>query len=297
MRILLINPPVEDFFYTPVRSYPLNLLYLGTILVNNGFEIRIINVPFESSRKILSLPKEFQYLKTYYKLNISPFRLFHNYYRFGSYDYIVNVFNQFRPQIVGISANFTAYFKEALTVAELIKHINKNVIIVIGGRAATSLSKMFLDNETVDFVIRGEAEEVFLFLCDEIKRKGYLTEYIDGLCTKKRNKIVISPRSVFIPCLDTLPIVNRRLINYRLYRFRGHIFTSIIATRGCNFRCYFCGIKEPFRYRKIESIISEMEECYALGIRYFNFEDDNLNLHPQIEELIDEIIYRFGGGG
>ncbi|MCM8756834.1 MAG: radical SAM protein, partial [Candidatus Omnitrophica bacterium] len=55
----------------------------------------------------------------------------------------------------------------------------------------------------------------------------------------------------------------------------------------------FCSIKEPFRARNVEKILEEMEIAYSLGIRHFNFEDDNINLHPQKEKLVDLIISHF----
>ena len=287
-RVLLILPPIQDFYFTFSRNYPLGLLYLATLLIKEGFEAKIVNA-LEWRRKVtIRIPQNFSYLKRYYHPNKSPFRLFNNFYHFGlTFEEVQNFLKDFKPHIVGISANFSCYFDSAIQVAETVKKVDKRIIVVVGGRCATSRPHMLIKNPSIDFVIRGEAEYTFLELCKKVDKK---IEYIPGLCYRVGSKSFISSQVPIIEDLDRLPYPERRLINYDEYKIDGNVYTSLIASRGCNLGCRFCAIKEPFRYRKAENVFGEIEICYNLGIRHFNFEDDNINLNPQFEKLLDLII-------
>jgi len=294
MKILLINPPIEDFFFTPQRAYPTGILSLGTILKKDGFEIKILNCLESYKKEPLKFPRDFYYLKRYYQPNNSPFRLFSNFYRFGlGESEILKVVKDFRPQLVGISANFTCYLDSTFYVADLIKRNNKKIIIVVGGHAATVQPEIFLDNHNIDFVIRGEAEFAFLKLCRILR--GRERDFIDGVCYRtKKNKFVIS-NVALVENLNSLPIINRELIDYKKYIFKGSISTALYTSRGCNRKCSFCAIRQPFRFRSVKNVLAEVEYCYKLGIRHFNFEDDNVNLNPYFEQLLDSLIERFEG--
>ena len=288
MRVLLINPPIEDFYITRQRLYPLNLLYIGTLLKLADFKVEIINSLEYCKKTQLSIPKDFSYLKRYYHKNKSPFCLFSDYYRFGlDFLEIEERIKKFSPDIVGISSNFSCYYETTFKVAEIVKKINKNIIVIVGGRFATTRPKFFLKNSYIDFVIRGEAEFSFFDFC-----RGLSFSKIKGLCYRKDNRFFIK-EPVFIEDLNSIPIIDRRLIDYTKYKFKKDISTSIITSRGCIFGCKFCGIRERFRYRKAENVFKEIEDCFSLGIRHFNFEDDNINLNLEFEKLLDILIENF----
>ncbi|MCM8831483.1 MAG: B12-binding domain-containing radical SAM protein [Candidatus Omnitrophica bacterium] len=294
MKVLLINPPLQDFFFTPSRNYPLNLIYLGTVLNYGGFKVKILN-SLEANKKItLKIPKEFSYLKKYYHQNKSPFCLFSNYYHFGMiYQEIEDVIKDYKPDLVGISSNFSAYFDSAKEVAKITKKIDKRIIVVLGGRFPTAVPEFVLENLNIDFLIRGEAEYSLLKLCKVIAEGKSFK--IDGLCYRRNNKIFISKKIPVIENLNTLLYPKRELIDYKKYKFKNEISTSIISSRGCNLSCKFCAIREKFRYRSADNILEEMKYCFSLGIRHFNFEDDNINCNPEFEKLLDLLILNFSG--
>ncbi|MFH1856898.1 MAG: radical SAM protein [Candidatus Omnitrophota bacterium] len=295
MKILLISPPVEDFFFTPQRAYPLGILSIGTVLEEAGFSVKILNCVEDYTKTTLPFPKRFSYLKRYYQPNKSPFCLFSHYYRFGlTNSQISECVKNFAPDIVGISANFSAYFKSACETAKLVKDIDNRIIVAMGGRVPTARPDFVLSDKNVDFAVRGEAEYAFLKLCESIKQGK--KNRAKGICYRtKGDKNIISKEIALIKDLNRLPVLNRKLINYRKYFFQGNVFTSLLASRGCLMKCGFCAIKEPFRYRKAEQIIKEIEDCYSLGIRHFNFEDDTMNLHPEFEVLLDAMIQKYEG--
>lgn len=293
IKILLIQPSVEDFFFTPQRSYPLGLLSLATVLRKEGFEASIYNAHERNKKYKPLLPSQFNYLKRYYQPNRSPFCLFSHYQRFGdSAQTIEQELLRRQPQVVGISANFTAYLDSSLETAQIAKRVLPQATIVLGGRAVTVNPELALHDASVDFVLRGEAEFTFLDLCRGLE-KGHRPR-IDGLCYRdKQGKLHISRQNALIENLDILPIIDHSLINVRNFHFQDDLSVSLYASRGCDRGCSFCAIREPLRCRTPELVLREIENCYALGIRHFNFEDDNINCNPHFEHLVDLIIERF----
>jgi sulfatase maturation enzyme AslB (radical SAM superfamily) len=292
MKVFLIVPPLEDFFFTPSRAYPLGALYLATVLKEAGLEAKVLNSLEENRKSTLKVPEKFSYLRRYYNHNKSPFCLFSNYYHFGlTYAEIEGEIKKFSPDVVGISSNFSPYFDCAYKVAKVVKKANKNIVVVLGGRFPTVLPRYVLQQRYIDFVIRGEAEFSFLELCKSIY-KGKINK-IDGLCYKTNAGLYLSSKIPIIGDLDILPFPKRDLINYTSYRHRGMVTTAIISSRGCNLGCRFCAIKEKFRKRSAQNVFREIRYCYDLGIRHFNFEDDNINLNPEFEKILDLIIKDF----
>jgi len=279
-KILLISPPVEDFFFTPQRAYPLGLLYIAAGLKAADHAVKIINCPHDYKRVTLAYPEEFKYLSRYYKANKSPFALFKNYYGYGN-DYLrlKSAILDFSPDIVGISANFSAYLDPVFKTAGLVKDIDKNIKVVVGGRAATVLPQLLQAEKSIDFILCGEAENSMVELVAAIEKNyPYPRELLPAY---------------YHSDLDTLAFPARELIDGKTYIFQGKPSVSLLASRGCGLKCRFCAIRDKFRYRSVSNIIAEMEICYAQGVRHFNFEDDNINFHPKLNELLTAIINRF----
>jgi len=280
MRILLITPPIEDFFFTPQRAYPLGLLYLAAALKEAGHTVKVINCPHDYKRITLAYPKEFKYLLRYYHPNRSPFSLFNHYYGYGSdYPRLKKDIIDFKPDIVGLSANFSAYLDPVFETARLVKNIDKKITIIAGGRAATVSPQLLRSGGFIDYVLRGEAEGALVDLVAAIEKNG---------------RRVGAPRGMhYHRDLDHLAFPARELIDGKTYIFRGKVSISLMASRGCGLKCAFCAIRDKFRYRSVKNILDEMEDCYGQGVRHFNFEDDNINFHPHLNRLLEEIIRRF----
>lgn len=294
MKVLLISPPVQDFYFTPQRAYPLGLAYLAAGLKQNNFDVKILNCPAGNKKITLKIPAEFSYLKEFYKPDKSPFCLFSNYYHFGlSFEEIEENIKNFNPQIIGISANFSAYLDSAFTVARIAKNIDKRIVVVCGGRMPTACPQIPLKNKNIDFIIRGEAEHSLSKLCTHI-RCAKLNR-IDGLCYNLKGRNYIDNKVNLIKDLNSLPFPQREFIDHSLYKFQGLTSTSLVSSRGCSLGCKFCGIKEKFRYRNADNVFEEIAESYSLGIRHFNFEDDNANLNPEFEKILNLVIANFSG--
>ncbi|MEM7164308.1 MAG: radical SAM protein [Planctomycetota bacterium] len=97
--------------------------------------------------------------------------------------------------------------------------------------------------------------------------------------------------------LEQLPLAARHLVDISSYNYEidGYRATSLIAQLGCPFACGFCGGRESAmlrrpRLRATEGVIRELEHLHTeYGFRGFMFYDDELNVNPQIVELMQEI--------
>jgi radical SAM superfamily enzyme YgiQ (UPF0313 family) len=260
MRVALINPHLEQRIYSAWP--PLGILYLGTILKNNGFHVDLLDAA----------------ARNYSKRNVL--------------DWI----KQKKPDIIGITV-FTVSFLVSIDLAKQIKQWNPNIKIIIGHYHPTIQAERVIQKygETVDYIVRGEGEYILLDLCNFLENrsnkrdepndiKGLTYRNIDG-------KIVSTPDAPLINDLDSLPIPDRELLNYEYkWNFAGFEFsksklTTIVSSRGCPFNCAYCACSEfakrRWRPRSAENIVEELSLIEEQGYTEVNFVDDNFTLRPK----------------
>lgn len=278
MKVLLLQPPIEDFYLTEIRTYPLGLLYLGTLLKESGVGVVILDSLHPFKKKTITLPKQFSYLKNIYnEKEIGPLKLFGAYYRFGlSDEEILDKIALENPDYIGITCNFTAYFNIVSELSLKIKKRFPDIKIVIGGYHATVYRKEVLQNYLwIDHVISGADENEFLKVL--------------GLPEDKEH------------CFTTT-IPDRTLIDSSNYQMHRKNFSFIVATRGCPRKCTFCTVASmhgnSFVLRSVEAVISEMKYLYnEHDVRVFDFEDDNLSFNKVwFLELMERIVVEFPKG-
>ncbi len=80
MRVLLIQPPIEDFYTTSIRLYPLGLLYVARLFQAWNCQVKVLDCLQPLKKKQIPIPSDFHYLKNHFEKN--PY-LFKGYYRFG----------------------------------------------------------------------------------------------------------------------------------------------------------------------------------------------------------------------
>ncbi len=280
MKVLLIQPPVEDFYNTSIRTYPLQLLYLAT-KVKGICDVSVVDL--KTNRKPKVIPESpFPELGAYYKAGVyTPLSLFTGYYRFGeSSETIERLIRQGEPDLVAVSSLFTAYYAQAIEVAGIAKEVSKDIITVMGGTHPTVFPEATLDSPYVDYIIRGEGETPFFQLIDSL-RAGECSsrEGIPGLCFKSRDGSVHISDVHFEKDIDPAP--DRTFLNRADYLIRKKPYTFFLTSRGCPFHCSFCGKPPvPYRKRSIGSIERELKECLSLGIQAIDFEDDMLTFDP-----------------
>ena len=299
MKVLLIQPPVQDFYDTDVRLQPIGLCYLKAAVKEHlpGIDVIVKDYHGGAGRKTVAIPQELRYLADYYAVDDkSPFSTFHHFYHFGkSFDVIENEIAKLKPDVVGISSLFSPYFREVLEIAARVKK-RLNAVVVIGGSHASAVPDSLLASPHVDYVIRGEGEKAFVAFLRHLLGQSPL-ESVPNLAYKQHGEIIYNPIEDNFP-IDELPFPDLNELSSSVYTFAGKPMTFMITSRSCPHKCSFCSVHTTFgtnyRRRSLENVLDEIELRYRQGYRVIDFEDDNLTYYKNtFKELCRRLIGRF----
>lgn len=300
MRVLLIQPPVTDFYRTIIRTQPIGLAYLAASLRLGGFQVGILDCQTDRKRRI-PIPPELSNLHEHYPFDDkSPFSLFGSFHYYGmDPEEIDRRIEDYQPDAVGISSLFTPYHGEVLEIARIVKKRKPSRIVVVGGSHASAEPESVLADPAVDYVVIGEGERRFPRLLEAVGRKGPLSE-LEGIGYRDGTGIRINPARGFIAQLDDIAIPARDLLDPERYRVGKRPATVLITSRGCPHRCTYCSARlvmgSRFRPRSPEAVVAEMKECQSrYGIGAFDIEDDNFTFDMnRAKRLMHLIMETFG---
>lgn len=302
--ILLIQPPIRDFYLTVKRTIPYGLACIAAVLGKEGFSVKILDGLSTSKSRIIDLPKEMGHLRQFYgRPDQSPFGLFHHYRHFGySFEHLGRIAGDSGAFLVGISALFTPYFQEVLRVAESVKRFHPSCHIVIGGHHPTALPECAMEHRAIDFALRGEGEISMPLLAGALKT-GSAVESIPGIVFRKKDGTLHVKEPVFSADLDRLPLPATDLVKNNFYQRKHKGSAVITASRGCSLKCTYCCLGAsssiPFRRRSVKSVIKEIETAVTrYHVRFIDVEDENLSFDKKwFRHLLHEINRCFKGYG
>jgi radical SAM superfamily enzyme YgiQ (UPF0313 family) len=299
MKILLIQPPIQDFYDTDIRLQPLGLCMLKAVAKKYLPHIQITVKDYHQGhgRRTISLPGELSYLREYFKYpDTSPFSSFFHYYHFGaSFQEIGKEVAHEQPDLVGISSLFSPYHREALACARAIKKL-LDVPILMGGSHVSAAPLSMLSDPVVDFIIRGEGERPFVeFL--KAREAGLPLDSVPNLGLKRNGEPVLNPVAENFP-LDELPLADFSDLSPDRYLFEKKPLCFITTSRGCPHRCTFCSVHltfgDKFGRRSPGNVLSEIRQRYSEGYRVFDFEDDNLSFSKEdFKAILNALIAEF----
>lgn len=299
MKILLIQPPVQDFYDTDIRLQPIGLCYLKAALEKFVPDVDVVIRDYHTGmgRKTVPIPKELTYLKSYYPYaDKSPFCVFHQYYHFGlDFDSIEQDIDLIKPDLVGVSSLFTPYFREALEVANRVKR-RLNIPVVMGGSHVSAVPRSVLSYPSVDYVIQGEGERPLVELIQHLQGKRAINE-VGNLGYKQDGQPVFNEREENYP-IDDIPVPDLAAVSSTKYQKGNKPLAFIITSRSCPHKCTFCSVHTTFgktyRRRQVENVLEEIRLRYRQGYRVIDFEDDNLTYYkPQFKQLCQALIEEY----
>jgi len=287
-KILLINPPRN--LRNPQKQFispHLGLAYIASFLRQHNYEVKIIDAVIEDFENVEEVERGL------YKCGLS-------------WEDLRKRIEEHNPDIVGISCIFIPRFGNVVKISQIVKEINKEIKVVVGGMHVSCCPEDVLSCDSIDFVVIGEGELTFLMLIKALEsNKGDLSA-IDGIAFKSsKGEIVINPRQDLIEDLDSLPFPAWDLLAIEKYfsigrdalaKEKRHL--SFITSRGCPYSCTFCSSAgfwmRKWRKRSAENVLNELEYLVKeYGIKEVCFEDDNLSLDPKrLEEICLGIIER-----
>lgn len=238
--IAIIIPP-SLYLLNDKVFVPLGPLYVAAVLEQKGYNVRVLDLKGQNDwqEKVKEIAKQ-------------------------------------ENRLIGISVS-TPDFPIALQILKIIKSINKDIPVAIGGAHATVAPTQC---EMFDKVIVGDgATGIFLAL-------------------ESDQKIV---HGKMIENLDELPLPARHLIDLKSYHYEidGRSATNVMSQFGCPFSCAFCcgrNIKEyrTVRFKSPENFVRELDFLnQKYGHTAFMIHDDEFNLYnKRTLEMCDALSKR-----
>ena len=287
MDVLLIQPPIQDFYLTAKRTVPYGLACIAASLKKAGFSVNILDGLATGKSRPIPIPSEMSYLETFYgRPDISPFCLFHGYRHFGySFQHLELQIRNSGASIVGISSLFTAYSMEAEKTAAIAKKALPDAVIVVGGHHPSAMPEDVMGWHSVDYAIRGEGETALPILVDTIKHGGDISK-VPGIVFKKTTGDLSISAPAVMENLDTVALPDRSVIKNTYYTRGRNPSTVLVTSRGCPLHCSYCSLGNrdlyPYRQRSVNSVLMEISEAAEkYGARFIDFEDENLSLNKK----------------
>lgn len=257
MKIAIVVP--KSFNPKQVyKEYPLGAGYIGTILKENGHNVKLYDQSVE----------------------------------FYENEDLVKELVEFNPDLIGFSI-LTATYPTSIELLNLIKKYKISCKLFAGGIHPTIFPKECL-NDGFDFAIKGEGERAVLQLVDLIQNKIDIKD-IPNFSYRINNEIYENKNEMVSIDIDSLPIVDRSLYKVELYSShsisgtRGCPFT-------CKFCCNYNNLSKmnvKSRIRSVKSIVEEIEYLVdKFEAKDFFFTDDlffaNINNLREFSKIIKQ---------
>lgn len=221
--------------------------------------------------------------------------------------------SDYSPDLIGISLMSIEYYP-ARNITRLLKK-KFNVPIIWGG-----VHVIIKPDECIkytDYICTGEGERTVVSLVEHLQ-SGDINSIpeIPGIWTNRDGEVIRNPAAQPETDLDSLPFQeylpdyffafhnsgihnlseNEKL--FRTYALYGGTCHMMISTRGCSFKCSYCGNSafmkvygRKIRERSVKNVIDEIREVIKNPyVLYMNFQDDCFFKHSRewIEEFCAE---------
>lgn len=194
---------------------PMGLFAIADLCEQEGFSTKIINYPLEQA-----LDRNFDLKRCLKQLDF---------------------------KICGIDLHWINHSHGAIEIAKIVRDVNPNANIVLGGYTATYYHDEILKYyPSIDGIIRGEGEIPFLKYCQSFLQ-GQSLDSVPNLSYRDSTKhIKINPQTYLAKTLDNLNFTNFSLLqNGSKYitqiKDLMRIPTNLFIGRGCPFNCPYCG--------------------------------------------------------
>lgn len=265
MRVTLVNAQVLDGNNV---IPPLGLMYIAAVLEKAGHTVQIYDADPE------------------YQANM------------------IKEIKDFNPDLIGLSF-LTVGYQRAL---HLMKNLEKEMpdkTYCSGGVHTTVKPKETLEEFGLDFIVVGEGEDTIVEVCDKLGNNQGLAG-VKGVMYRDNGNIIDNGRREMIQDLDTIPFPARHLIDMTPYLkppgiIRGFATknqTTIVTSRGCPFKCIYCGSHNIFgrrtRRRSVKNVVDEIEHLHKnYDIKGIYYCDDTFTLSPKwVKEYCEELKKR-----
>jgi anaerobic magnesium-protoporphyrin IX monomethyl ester cyclase len=273
--LVLIHPPYHRRNGSGV-IFPLGLGYIAAAVIEAGFTVRII----DGARRCSSLHRD----------SLEEFLL-----------WLSQELSAFLPRLaIGIGPCTTSSVRSIKAISEVCKVVCPGIPLVYGGPLASipGQEKLFFEEFSASALVPGDGEYAICSMLTALQRNVPLETL----------KEIMTPASTAVACnvvedLDPLPFPYRKTQkgkgSYRLSVRRDLFlppFATVVASRGCPYKCPFCmsGLLRRGRYQR-RSLSNVTQEIVHLqlqhNVRTVVFYDDTFfpssnNLSADVQTLV-----------
>lgn len=279
MKVLVLNPGsrftknvVRDLIYGcwckgkrigGAQAPPLSLLYIATILKNEGHDIIFLDALAEQKpiNDVKKIAKD--------------------------------------CDAVVISTSTMSFNEDCGILAEL-KKANKNIATIMFGSHPTFMPQYALSNNAIDIIVRREPDFIIRDVVNELA-KGDKWKKVKGIGYREGRKKILNELYPYIENLDELPIPDRTLLPKGIDYFNPIVkrvpYTTMTSSRGCPGKCTFCTVPNFYgpkvRCRSSGKVIEEFEAIQKLGYKEVWLRDETFTAFKKRNEVIcKEMIKR-----
>ncbi|HVN95384.1 MAG TPA: radical SAM protein [Syntrophorhabdaceae bacterium] len=216
LNALLLNPYIYDFAAYSFWASPLGLLYMGSILRKNGFEIHLIDCMKTNEKK-----RKQDGRAPFFKEKVrkpEPLRdIKRNFRRYGmSPDELKSALSGIdEPDLILITSIMTYWYLGAKEALEIAKACFPHAAVVMGGIYPTLCDEIALSHlKSADLIVKSTETAIFYDFVEE------------------RFSLPLS----FKPAIDNLDA-----LPFPCYDLYHHIpFVPLLTSLGCVFSCTYC---------------------------------------------------------
>ncbi|HHW56391.1 MAG TPA: B12-binding domain-containing radical SAM protein [Clostridia bacterium] len=205
-----------------------------------------------------------------------------------STDFMLETVSEEKPDIVGISC-YIWNIEIALNLAENIKKILPEVILVLGGPEVSYDVENLLPKGFIDYIVLGEGEIAFKELLEAIEGKKDIKE-VPGISYVANGEIIIQPQKNYVN-LNDIPVsyeeeedLTNKLVYYE-------------TSRGCPFKCAYClsSIDNKLRYESLEKIERDLKWFADKKVKILKLIDRSFNSNRKRAKEILSIMRKIDG--
>jgi len=271
-KVLLLTAPRPEPGYSPVHygdnRPPQGLGYLSAYITQNGHKADIVDLYAFGGKSVQNNPFVKQE-EIGQQLDID----------------IDNYIASFQPDFIGMYVH-TMSFETACSLSKQLKDAYPDLGQICGGPHPTLIPESMPG--TFDYVVVGEGEYALL-------------DIIEGRAANR----IIQGVPMTSGDLENLPWPDFDFFWNKPYNWKLKLFDkdirpvfTISTSRGCPFRCRFCGVKNFYPYYTVVSAYRVFERMSELSRRYgvttFYFREDNFTAHLRRLETFCDLIIESG---
>jgi anaerobic magnesium-protoporphyrin IX monomethyl ester cyclase len=270
-KLLFVNPCLRRNSYT--KLLPVGLAYVMTYLAERGYRGDLLDVDLN------------EYEDDYVEKFVAD----------GGYDII----------LVG---SIVTHYRWIKWFVRTVKRVSPRTKVIVGNSVGGSAPEVFLANTPADVCVIGEGE-VTAFHILEAYRLGLPLQQVEGIALRGEDGAIVKTPPRKAGNIDDFPVPDWSLFDVERYVDIASGSESlgcfgqeqqsrpmpVVSARGCAFKCTFCHYvfwNDPYRNRKPEAIVAEIERNIRLyRANYINFWDDlSFATAKQAERLADAIL-------